>query len=428
MNSAIQGEKALADSNAPLAVQHFTRALTELPRAPSYYIRRSTAYSRVKAADGGPNSQSALQDAEIALVLARERGKRELILSAQMRRAVSLFQLERYGDAKFVLELIETMTADQSVQDRTEGVKAAMSGSAAKKDGYSAELPIWMAKVRRKLRELGESDEKAAVSVVEYLSGTQVPTEKELKAQLENLKAGKPADVVVETRQEPAQQSTGVPTPVAEQKKDTVSPVAAPAPEKARHEWYQSQDSVVVTIYVKGVPKDKVETELKDESVSALPRSWCCILQKLTPRIRFHSNFLFHPALNMTSPSIHYMPPLTLPHPRSLSWVPRLRLFSKNRRPARNGSRSSLLVRPRSLPIAQRYQWPPPLVLRTRPRHARARKTGTRSLLRSRKSQPRTKRRKTTGMSPTIPNLAGMPWMDFSRSYTPAQTPTRAVP
>lgn len=268
MNSATQGERALAESNAPLAIQHFTSALTELPRAPNYYIRRSTAFSRVKAADGGPNPQSALRDAEIALFLARERGKRELILSAQMRRAISLFQLERYGDAKFILELIETMTADKSVQDRTEGVKAAMSGSAAKKDGYSAELPIWLAKVRRRLRELGEDDEKAAVSAVEYPFGTAVPTEKELKAQLENLKAGKPVDAVVETRQQPAQQSTGVPVLGAEQTKDIASPVAAHVPEKARHEWYQSQDSVVVTIYVKGVPKDKVETELKDESVS----------------------------------------------------------------------------------------------------------------------------------------------------------------
>lgn len=113
MNAAAEGDKALAASNAPLAIQHYTRALIELPRAPSYYLQRAIARSRVKPADGGPKSREALQDAEIALTLARERGKRELILSAQMRRGVALFQLERYGDAKFLFELIESKTSGE---------------------------------------------------------------------------------------------------------------------------------------------------------------------------------------------------------------------------------------------------------------------------------------------------------------------------
>ncbi|KAJ5992655.1 hypothetical protein N7451_008379 [Penicillium sp. IBT 35674x] len=270
MNSASQGEKALAESNAPLAIQHFTRALCELPRAPAYYINRSTAYSRLKPADGGPNRTAALRDAEIAVFLARERGKRELILSAQMRRGIVLFQMERYGDAHYIFEQIEAKTGGPSQPvDKSEGIKNAMAGGWTKKDGYSAELPIWMAKVRRKLSEL-EGDEKTVVSVTDYPTDVRVPTEKELKAEWERLKSGKSG-----AEDSPAAQpSSGAATSSTEPKADAVeqkplsNASATAVPEKVRHEWYQSQDSVVVTLYVKNVPKDKVETELKDDSIS----------------------------------------------------------------------------------------------------------------------------------------------------------------
>ncbi|KAJ5176768.1 uncharacterized protein N7482_002645 [Penicillium canariense] len=276
MNAASEGDKALAASNAPLAIQHYTRALVELPRAPAYYIQRAMAHSRVKPADGGPNPSAALRDAEIALSLARERGKRELILSAQMRRGVALFQLERYGDAKFLFELIESKTAsDKGSQNKSEGVKAAMSeaGSTNKKNGYGAELPIWMAKVRRKLGELAEGNEKGLVSVTEYPADTRIPTEKELKAEWENLKSGKAGGAGDKTVQETDQQaSSRSNVPLEQDNAETGAvPVAAAtpaAPQKVRHEWYQSHDSVVVTLYVKGISKDDVDVDLKDDSVS----------------------------------------------------------------------------------------------------------------------------------------------------------------
>ncbi|KAJ5759838.1 hypothetical protein N7520_006994 [Penicillium odoratum] len=268
MNAASQGEKALADSNAPLAIQHFTRALTELPRAPKYYIHRSTAYSRLKPADGGPNRVAALRDAEIAVFLARERGNRELILSAQMRRGIILFQLERYGDAHFIFEKIEAKAGTGQPVDKSEGLKNAMAGGWTKKDGYSAELPIWMAKVRRKLSELSEaeSNEKIAVTVLEY-PDVRVPTEKELKAEWERLKSGKS----VTEGSSPVQPAAGVATSPAESKVDVAEQKSTSTPvvsEKVRHEWYQSTTSVVVTLYVKNVPKDQVQTELNDDSVS----------------------------------------------------------------------------------------------------------------------------------------------------------------
>lgn len=266
MNAAAQGDKAVSNSDWHSAIKHYTQALVELPRAPIYYTKRSTAYSRVKPADGGPKSSSALHDAEIALTLARERGKRELVLAAQMRRGVALYQLGQYGDAKFVFETVESKTGGAGGQgkDRSEQLRAAM-GSASK-SGYEQELPIWIAKVKGQLNKLGEDDPKANVSVEEYPGAVQVPTEKDLKEQLAQLKAGKivteqkPQNVdktVVQDTKAVEAAAAAAPTPAP----------AAPAPVSVRHEWYQSHDSVVVTLYAKGIAKDKVDSELKNDSV-----------------------------------------------------------------------------------------------------------------------------------------------------------------
>lgn len=264
MDLAAKGDDALAQSQAPLAIEYYTRALLELPRAPKYYIQRSTAYSRLKPEDGGPNSSAALRDAEIAVSLAVERGRRELILSAQFRRAVSLFQLERYGDASFLLELLEKKLGTlREPEDRSTQLQNAMDGSGSSSNTrLKMQLSVWVSKVNKKMEELAEGDQKAAVSITEYPKASPL-TKAELEAELK----GKT------TAASGSQQQAATPAPAAEQtsslpeSSNSATKLSA-APEKIRHEWYQSSDSVVVTLYAKGVPKDRVASELKDESVS----------------------------------------------------------------------------------------------------------------------------------------------------------------
>ncbi|EPS34598.1 hypothetical protein PDE_09562 [Penicillium oxalicum 114-2] len=274
MNAAAEGEKALAASNALLAIQHYTRALTELPRAPSYYIQRAVARSRVKPVDGGPQSLEALRDAEIALALARERGKRELILQAQMRRGVALYQLERYADASFIFGIVESKTAtEQGSRSKEDEAKAAMAGlsAAGKKNGVSAELPIWIAKARRKLAELQADDEKLSASIPEFPSDTRIPTEAELKAEWQALKSGQSFAAQSQTAQGSGQKDVSA-AAAADLKESasevTTKPASAAPVQKVRHEWYQSHDSVVVSLYVKGVSKDSVELDLQESSVT----------------------------------------------------------------------------------------------------------------------------------------------------------------
>ncbi|RDW93176.1 co-chaperone SGT1 [Aspergillus mulundensis] len=276
MNAASQGDAALANSDFVSALKHYTRALCELPRAPAYYIKRSTAYVRLKSADGGPKLEDALRDAEIAVIIARERAKRDLICSAQMRRAVALYHMERYGDAGYLFRLLE----EKVLKDENEGgdaadkVKHVMSGpkSSGPMKNVAQELQIWLVKIKSKLGALEEGDEKKKVTIEEVPTGVKVPSEKELRRQSEAMKDGN----ISGNKSSAVDGSLGgekkTDGPSAEAAKDEKAATSAPAPvqtpEKIRHEWYQQNDSVVVTVYAKGVDKEKVDTELKSDSVS----------------------------------------------------------------------------------------------------------------------------------------------------------------
>ncbi|RAK80437.1 co-chaperone SGT1 [Aspergillus fijiensis CBS 313.89] len=281
MDAASQGDAACTQSDYPRALLHYTTALLASPRAPAYYIKRSTAFSRLKPAD----SLAALRDAEVAVLLARERGKRELILAAQMRRAVALFQLGRFGDAGFVFGLVDEKVngpADKAkaadgkgtgVEDKLMNAMSVANKPAGSKNGFEQELPIWLLKVKGRLGKLAEegcADEKVVgVTVGEVPEGVQVPTEGELRGQLETLKGGRAVssqDEIVAGGKESAGAGAGAKTPAPAPAPAHAAVATAAA--KVRHEWYQSQDQVVVTLYIKGVPKDRLDVDLKSDSAS----------------------------------------------------------------------------------------------------------------------------------------------------------------
>ncbi|KAL6232869.1 hypothetical protein BDW75DRAFT_10376 [Aspergillus navahoensis] len=275
MNAASQGDAALAKSEFVSALQHYTRALCELPRAPAYYIKRSTAYIRLKPADGGPNLENALRDAEIAVVLARERAKRDLICSAQMRRAVALYQMERYGDAAFLFGLLEEKVLGDKKEggdsaDKVKDVITAPKTSGPMKS-VAQELQIWLLKIKAKLGGLKDGDERKKVTIEEVPGAVKVPSEKELKKQWEAMKAG---DISGERpgaeagSAEGKKEAEGTSAEAVKEKAATLASAPAQTPDKIRHEWYQSNDSVVVTLYAKGVDKEKVDAEIKSDSVS----------------------------------------------------------------------------------------------------------------------------------------------------------------
>ena len=254
MDNARRGTIALEASNFELAIDEFTKALIEHPTSPDYFTQRSIAYARSKP----PRHHLALKDAEYALICAKKREKREKMQKAQQRRAVALYGLGQYANAKFILEKMEKWRKKENKSDWMDG-------------------QMWTAKVERKLKDGGE-EMSTTVTVEEYPSGLTLPTVEELKEQSGT--TGKSEDVSGQAAKSQAGKDTVLKgantidntqhTTNGDHSSDAMA-VDAPQPKAMpviRHEWYQNAQIVTVTFYAKGVSKDKVNVDLQENNVS----------------------------------------------------------------------------------------------------------------------------------------------------------------
>ncbi|CAG5160510.1 uncharacterized protein ALTATR162_LOCUS5836 [Alternaria atra] len=212
MDDARKGDAALSASKPDEAIEHYTKALSVNSTAVKYYIGRATAYQRTS------KYAESLSDAELAVVLAKKRGSRELIKDAQFRRAVALFHLGKYADAEFLLKIVKGL------------------------DEKDKMLPIWESKVATKLKDVPEDDEKRRVNIKET-PDVEMPSA--------------PVSTAPPKAEAPAPAPAQAPKPVAPTPKD-----------KIKTDWYQSPDTVTLTIMAKGAPKDKVSVEFEERAVS----------------------------------------------------------------------------------------------------------------------------------------------------------------
>ena len=220
MDHAKRGVDAMSAGNYSGAVDAYSLAIKETPLSPDYYIKRSTAYQR----SSPPNFDSALADAETAVILAQKRAKRELIVQAQLRRAIALFGLERYGDSSFVFEIVKRMDAKEKT------------------------LGIWENKIETKLVTLEEDDPKKEVTVKE------IPEV--------DLSSSAPKYDKIS-----AQSNGSTSAPVSSANRAPTAPAQTPA-NKIRHDWYQNNENVYFTLLAKGVPKDKANIDIQERSLS----------------------------------------------------------------------------------------------------------------------------------------------------------------
>lgn len=213
------GATALAAGDYNSAISHYTAAL-DSSQSPVWLIQRATAYQR--------NNQFvlALVDASDAYHAARSRGKRDLMATSQFRRALALHGLKRYGDARICL------TFCNKLNDKEKG------------------LTIWMAKVKAEFEKAeaeGGSDTLTAITVKEVPDAIH--------------------DVGVENepKMEPKKVTQKDNTPAKAAPSVVATPVLQATPkDKIREEWYQSNQTVSITVFAKGVPKDKAEVVIAE--------------------------------------------------------------------------------------------------------------------------------------------------------------------
>lgn len=223
---ADQASKALNTQDYPTAISLYTSAISILPTAVDYYIKRSTAYQR------SGQYEPAVADAETAVVLAHQRGKRELIGQAQLRRGISCYLLSRYGDAGFCFSTAKKLLGDKE-----------------------RSVDIWQSKldlVMKDTEKVPEDDMRREVTIKEV---PDVAVPKAGGAEKKAAEVGDGAERKIEEKQQTAPRP---PSP-----KGVITPR-----DKIRNEWYQTPTHVVFTLYVKGVPKDSATIEIESQSVS----------------------------------------------------------------------------------------------------------------------------------------------------------------
>ncbi|KAI5780293.1 SGS domain-containing protein [Peziza echinospora] len=220
-----KGSQALAAADYPAAITHYSKAIELLPTSPNNYIKRSTAYQR------SAKYELALADAELAVKLGKERGVRETIGMAQLRRGISLYLLERYGDAGFCFGVAKKLLGDKEKS-----------------------LSMWFGKLDMVLKDtdrIPEDDFRREVTVKE-IPDVEIPKAKPVEAPVKKEEVKAEAKKPEEPKPAPPPVPQGVTTPR----------------DKIRNEWYQTATHVVFTLYVKGVPKDSATVEIEEHSIS----------------------------------------------------------------------------------------------------------------------------------------------------------------
>lgn len=220
MDAAKRGADALSAGQYSEAIKEYSAAIKVSATSPDYHIKRSMAYQRSSPADYA----NALLDAEKAVLFAQQRAKRELIVQAQLRRAIALFGLERYADAKFVLDIVKKMDPKEKM------------------------LAIWENKIATKMAALAADDAKNQVTVKE------TPEASKPKPAADAETNGVSSNTEVS--------SASVKPPSA-----PAAPAQTPA-DKIRHDWYQNNDAVTFTLLAKGVPKDKATIDIQPRSLT----------------------------------------------------------------------------------------------------------------------------------------------------------------
>lgn len=224
MNDAHKAQAALEAKDYPAAIALLTSALKS-SQSPLWLIQRSTAYQR------NNQHELALADADNAVRAARNRGKRELIATAHLRRAIALNALGRYGDAR--LCLIWTTKFNEKEKGTT----------------------LWMSKNKQDYdRAGGDQAECNRITVKEIPDEVEEATSTKEKLPQEEKKVDKGKGI--------AGLAAAAATPA-------VALTHTPK-EKIRQEWYQSTNTVTIEIFAKGIPKENAEVDIGETSVSRL--------------------------------------------------------------------------------------------------------------------------------------------------------------
>ncbi|KKP00940.1 hypothetical protein THAR02_06948 [Trichoderma harzianum] len=288
---AQQGLAAVDASNWEEALHKLSFALKE-SLSPVWLIARSKALAGLK------RPQEALDDADLAWHMAIERNKRELMATAQYRRGVAFFQLKQYANADYCfMHCMRIIKGGPAVPKEDPGLKlvdeegrwtvtAAEAIAAARYDDIgkkenlesqaAGQSPLAVAAANRphfrewrmasnmRIQALSAMEKLPMDDDARKLTTTMVPEKKGL-ADHQSSKVGVEAAKVEAAK---AQTAKTVEVNKAEVKAET--PVV-PKDTPLRLQDFQSNTNMSVSIFSKGVNKEKLQVQFSESSVRLDP-------------------------------------------------------------------------------------------------------------------------------------------------------------
>jgi hypothetical protein len=230
-----------------------------------------------------------------------------LIGSAQLRRGIALHLLGRYGDAGFCFKAAEKRCGEKEKNM----------------------LGMWKKKLEMALEKVDEDDVSREVTI-EEIPQVEIPKAEE---KITELAADKSKETTKETGTSTKQTSVTTTVTAPPPPPGVITPAS-----KIRHEWYQTSTHVVLSLYVKGVPKDKASIEVKSKTVSSsLQICKMDYLPTLINGVSSQSRSLSLLATTLFSILTLSLTTSCLPNPPLLSYLPKSKSNFRKPVPERNG-------------------------------------------------------------------------------------------
>ncbi|KAG0255147.1 Protein SGT1 A, partial [Actinomortierella ambigua] len=225
-----QGSHAFTDEDYELALDFYSQAITLNSSHPEIFLKRSTTYQKLG------KDQEAYDDAIKALALVQENpsADKDFEAKALLRKGVAAFHLQDYATAKAALETCHTINPEL----RT--------------------LSQWMRKVDQEYAKLPKpavTTEAATASTAPTTTLTPAPAAPAAPA---------PAPASAPVSEESSAAPIASPAAIAA----AAAQPTTPSVHRVRHEWYQNDSFVTISVFIKNAKKDNVDIQITERALS----------------------------------------------------------------------------------------------------------------------------------------------------------------
>ncbi|KAF9877058.1 CS domain-containing protein [Colletotrichum karsti] len=274
--AAAAGTAALDARDWDTAITKLTQALKSA-RSPKWLIARSRAHI------GKGDFANALRDAEYAHAAAAARGNRDLIRESQYRRAVAHFRLGEYGNADACARWAQGLVEGKQSSDPE------FKNAVVNKDGFAIatrtqlEAGMRLAEEHRKNKEGGIVGDKSPrelnaacalrLQILSQMDKLAADDEKRRvtvkfapSVSMDNFAAGEEAAREKTTGKEVKDEKKVEKEEVKAAAAESVRR-APPAQTDVRVDFFQSNNTVSVSVFAKGVPKDEFKVEYGEQEL-----------------------------------------------------------------------------------------------------------------------------------------------------------------